>query len=65
VEEDRDRIFGKFFRVPGIENQKIPGTGLGLTIVSHIAKAHGGRVEVKSHPGEGSTFSLILPLEAE
>jgi signal transduction histidine kinase len=65
VEEDRDRIFGKFFRVPGIENQKIPGTGLGLTIVSHIAQSHGGRVEVKSQPGEGSTFSLILPLEAK
>ena len=65
VEEDRDRIFGKFFRVPGIENQKIPGTGLGLTIVSHIAQSHGGRVEVKSQPGEGSTFSIILPVEAE
>jgi signal transduction histidine kinase len=64
VEEDRDRIFGKFFRVPGIENQKIPGTGLGLTIVSHIARSHGGRVEVVSQPGEGSAFSLILPLEA-
>jgi signal transduction histidine kinase len=63
VEEDRDRIFGKFFRVSGIENQKIPGTGLGLTIVSHIAESHGGRVEVKSQPGEGSTFSLILPVE--
>jgi signal transduction histidine kinase len=63
VEEDRDRIFGKFFRVQGVENQKIPGTGLGLTIVSHIAQSHGGRVEVNSQPGEGSTFSLILPLE--
>jgi signal transduction histidine kinase len=65
VEQDRDRIFGKFFRVPGIENQKIPGTGLGLTIVSHIAESHGGRVEVKSQPGEGSTFSVILPLEVK
>ncbi len=65
VKEDRDRIFGKFFRVQGVENQKIPGTGLGLTIVSHIAESHGGKVEVKSQPGEGSTFSLILPLEAK
>jgi signal transduction histidine kinase/tetratricopeptide (TPR) repeat protein len=65
LEENRGRIFGKFFRVPGIENQKIPGTGLGLTIVSHIAKSHGGKVEVFSHSGEGSTFSLILPLEAK
>lgn len=65
VEEDRDRIFGKFFRVPGVENQKVRGTGLGLTIVSHIARSHGGRVEVKSQPGEGSTFSLVLPLETK
>jgi tetratricopeptide (TPR) repeat protein len=65
LEENRGQIFGKFFRVPGIENQKIPGTGLGLTIVSHIAESHGGKVEVFSHPGEGSTFSLILPLEAK
>jgi signal transduction histidine kinase len=65
VEENKDRIFGKFFRVPGIENQTIPGTGLGLTIVSHIVESHGGRVEVSSQPGEGSTFSLILPLEAK
>ena len=65
LDENRDRIFGKFFRVPGIENQKIPGTGLGLMIVSHIAKFHGGRIDVFSQPGEGSTFSLILPLEAK
>jgi two-component sensor histidine kinase len=63
-EEDRRHIFGKFFRVSGIENQRIPGTGLGLTIVSHIAQSHGGRIEVESRPGEGSTFSMVLPLEA-
>jgi signal transduction histidine kinase len=65
LEENRHQIFGKYFRVPGIENKKIPGTGLGLTIVSHIAKSHGGRIEVESQPGDGSTFSLILPLEAK
>ena len=65
LEENKDRIFGKFFRVSEIENQKIPGTGLGLTIVSHIAESHGGSVEAKSQPGEGSTFSLILPLEGK
>jgi signal transduction histidine kinase len=65
LEENRDRIFGKFFRVPGIENQKIPGTGLGLTIVSHIVKSHGGKVEIESHPGEGSIFSLFLPRETK
>ncbi len=64
-DENRDKIFGKFFRVSGAENQRIPGTGLGLTIVSHIAEAHGGRVEVFSQPGEGSTFSILIPLEEE
>jgi signal transduction histidine kinase len=64
-EENRGQILGKFFRVPAIENQKIPGTGLGLFIISHIAKSHGGRIEVLSQPGKGSTFSLILPLEAK
>jgi signal transduction histidine kinase len=62
---NRSHIFGKFFRVTGIENQRIPGTGLGLTIVSHIAKSHGGRIDVDSRPGEGSTFSIVLPLEAK
>jgi signal transduction histidine kinase len=64
-DENKTHIFGKFFRVSGSENQRIPGTGLGLTIVSHIAEAHGGRVEVLSRPGEGSTFSIILPMEEE
>ncbi len=64
-EEDITRIFGKFFRAPGAENQRIPGTGLGLAIVSHITQAHGGRVEVLSRPGEGSTFTIVLPLEEE
>lgn len=62
-EEDKARIFGKFFRAPAAESQRIPGAGLGLAIVSHIAEAHGGRVEVSSRPGEGSTFSVLLPLE--
>ena len=65
ADEDKARIFGRFFRAPGSENQRIPGTGLGLTIVSHIAEAHGGRVDVLSRPGQGSTFSISLPLEEE
>ena len=38
------------------------GSGLGLALVQHIMEAHGGRVEVASAPGEGSTFTLVLPL---
>lgn len=56
-------IFEKFYRAATPENQRVPGTGLGLTLVEHIVKAHGGRVEVQSEPGKGSTFSLHLPLE--
>jgi signal transduction histidine kinase len=63
-EKERARIFEKFYRVPTPENRRIPGTGLGLTLVEHIARAHGGRVEVESAPGRGSTFSLCIPLEA-
>lgn len=63
--EEQGRIFEKFYRVPGKENQAIPGTGLGLTLVSQIARAHGGGVEVASEPGLGSTFTVRLPLNRE
>ena len=39
------------------------GSGLGLSLVRHIAQAHGGEVEVESTPGKGSKFTLTLPLE--
>jgi signal transduction histidine kinase/tetratricopeptide (TPR) repeat protein len=61
-EEEQRRIFEKFYRVPSKENRAISGTGLGLSLVAHIAEAHGGGVEVQSRPGEGSTFSIRLPL---
>ena len=53
------RIFDPFFRVPGQEAEG--GIGLGLAIVKEIIEAHGGSVTVKSHPGEGTTFSFTLP----
>ena len=59
------QIFERFYRVPSEENRRIPGTGLGLALVFHIAKAHGGRVAVRSLLGQGSTFSVYLPLENE
>ena len=58
---EQARIFDKFYRAPTPENQRIPGTGLGLTLVDHIVQAHDGRIEVESAPGEGSTFSIRLP----
>jgi signal transduction histidine kinase len=60
---EQRRIFEKFYRVPSPLTAQIPGTGLGLTLVEHVATGHGGRVEVESTPGEGSTFRLRLPLE--
>ena len=63
--KDQGHIFEKFYRVPTRENQALPGTGLGLSLVAHIAKAHGGSVRVESAPGEGSTFSIILPMGSE
>jgi signal transduction histidine kinase len=63
--KEHQRIFEKFYRAPGPENRAIPGTGLGLALVDHIAKAHGGNVEVSSAPGHGSTFSIRLPISAE
>jgi signal transduction histidine kinase len=60
--EEQAPIFQNFYRVLTPESKLIPGTGLGLTLVAHVAKAHGGSVEVQSAPGEGSTFSIHLPL---
>ena len=60
---EQRRIFEKFYRVPSQENERIPGTGLGLALVSHIVGGHGGHVELQSAPGQGSTFSIHLPLE--
>jgi len=62
--DDQKRIFDKFYRVRSPRTDLIAGTGLGLTLVTHIVKAHGGRLEVTSTAGQGSTFSVRLPLTA-
>ena len=63
--DDHRRVFEKFYRAATPENRHIPGTGLGLTLVEHIARAHGGSVELESAPGAGSRFSLVLPLDPD
>jgi signal transduction histidine kinase len=59
---EQQRIFEKFYRVgdPLVHNTK--GSGLGLSLVQHIARAHGGDVLVDSTPGAGSKFTITLPL---
>lgn len=57
-----DRIFERFYRVDSARSRELGGTGLGLAIVKHIALTHGGIVRVSSAVGQGSTFSLVLPL---
>jgi signal transduction histidine kinase len=59
---EQKKIFDKFYRVGNSLVHDVKGSGLGLAIVNHIVKAHHGRVEVSSTPGEGSTFTIVLPL---
>jgi PAS domain S-box-containing protein len=60
--EDLARIFERFYRADHPIVQEARGTGLGLSIVKMFVEMHGGRVWVESEPGEGSTFTFILPL---
>jgi signal transduction histidine kinase len=60
--KDLDKIFQRFYRSPNKVVSESQGSGLGLTIVKHVAEAHGGKVEVESEPGKGSVFSVILPI---
>ncbi len=59
---EQEKIFEKFYRVgdPLVHNTK--GSGLGLSLVRHIAHAHGGEVSVDSTPGQGSKFTIQLPV---
>jgi len=56
------KIFQRFYRSPNKVVSESKGSGLGLTIVKHVAEAHGGKVDVESEPGKGSVFSVMLPI---
>ena len=58
---DQKRIFDKFYRAQDPLARSIEGTGLGLAMVKHIVRAHGGHVAVESEVGKGAAFSIALP----
>jgi two-component system, sensor histidine kinase and response regulator len=63
-EADIPYVFDKFYRVADPTHMSVEGTGLGLSIVKTVVEQHGGRVEVESQLGQGSTFFIFLPVEA-
>ena len=59
---EQRRIFEKFYRIDDRLSRAKEGSGLGLAIVAHVVRAHKGRVTVDSEPGQGSTFTIVLPV---
>jgi len=59
--ETLTRIFRRFYRGSSAVEDNISGVGLGLALCRHVIRAHGGRIDVESVPGEGSTFRVLLP----
>jgi signal transduction histidine kinase len=62
AEGDMPRLFSRFGRLVTRENSNIPGTGLGLYLARELARLHGGDITVRSAPGSGSAFTLVLPI---
>ena len=63
--EERNRLFRKFVRGSAAQAAEAKGTGIGLAMVDYIVRAHGGLVRVDSEPGKGSTFTVLLKMEAQ
>jgi len=61
--ENLPRIFERFYRVDKARSRELGGIGMGLAIVKHIIRAHGGKAKVESEVGKGSTFIFTLPVE--
>ncbi len=60
--DEQPRLFEPFYRAPAVVEAQMEGSGIGLSLVRHVMEAHHGRVSVQSAPGEGSTFTLHLPI---
>jgi signal transduction histidine kinase len=61
-EDLQEKIFDRFYQVHRVLTRPYPGVGLGLAIVKELVARHGGTIQVRSRPGEGSTFRVELPL---
>lgn len=61
--QDQERVFERFYRVDKARSRELGSTGLGLSIVKHLAQSFGGRVAVESIPEQGSTFTVELPMD--
>jgi two-component system phosphate regulon sensor histidine kinase PhoR len=59
--DEQQRIFERFYRAEDARARNVRGSGIGLSLVKHIAEAHGGRVEVESAVGQGATFTVHVP----
>ena len=64
-EEDLDKIFDRFHQIDSSESRRAGGTGLGLPITRHLVELHGGTIEVRTQVGEGSTFTVRLPVQVQ
>jgi signal transduction histidine kinase len=64
AKEEQGKIFNRFYRVGDELTGKVKGSGIGLTIVRQIVEDHHGKVTVKSKSGEGSTFTILLPIKS-
>jgi len=62
--EDQEKIFRRFYRADRARSQGGSGSGLGLAIAKSIAEAHGGRIQLESAEGQGSVFTVLLPLSS-
>ena len=60
---DLPHVFEPFYRADPARARETGGTGLGLAIADQVVRAHGGRIDVSSQPGAGSTFRILLPLQ--